>query len=255
MSNLHFGKNKFTNFLMGKGFYLVLALCLVGAGAAAWVAADRTLNGIEEQNQRVIDNAQSREDMIWQVPEVSQAPVQQEVSDVPKSSSSSSQPSSSSSSPEPSSEPAVPSEQPVELPKQSSLAFVLPVEGEVFNRYSDGKLVRNDTLKVWKTHDGVDFKAKLGADVACVQDGTVKAVREDALWGTVVEIEHAGELVSIYCGLGKEPKVKEGDLVTTGQIIGAVDKIPAEINSETHLHFEMKQGGKYVNPLEAMNKL
>lgn len=255
MSNLHFGKNKFTNFIMGKGFYLVLAFCLVGAGTAAWVAADRTLGGIDEQNQKLLDDAQDREEILWEVPDNTQQPVEQEVSDVPKESSSSSPSSNSSSSSASSSEPTVPSEQPVVLPKSSTLAFVLPVDGEVFNRYSDGKLVRNDTLKVWRTHDGVDFKAEMGTSVVAVQAGTVISIKNDTLWGTMVEIEHTGGLVSIYCGLSQEVSVKEKSTVTTGQAIGVVDKIPAELNAGAHLHLAMKQDGKYVNPLEAMNKL
>lgn len=39
--------NGFAKFISGKGFYLALALCLAGAGAAAWVAVDKTIVNIE----------------------------------------------------------------------------------------------------------------------------------------------------------------------------------------------------------------
>ena len=39
--------NGFAKFISGKGFYLALALCLAGAGAAAWVAVDKTIDNIE----------------------------------------------------------------------------------------------------------------------------------------------------------------------------------------------------------------
>ena len=41
-------KNGFQKFISGKGFYLALAVCLAGAGAAAWVAVDKTIESIEQ---------------------------------------------------------------------------------------------------------------------------------------------------------------------------------------------------------------
>jgi murein DD-endopeptidase MepM/ murein hydrolase activator NlpD len=41
-------KNGFQKFISGKGFYLALAICLAGAGAAAWVAVDKTIENIEQ---------------------------------------------------------------------------------------------------------------------------------------------------------------------------------------------------------------
>ena len=40
-------RNGFQKFISGKGFYLALAVCLAGAGAAAWVAVDKTIENIE----------------------------------------------------------------------------------------------------------------------------------------------------------------------------------------------------------------
>ena len=42
--------SKFSRFLSGKGFYVALALCLVGTAAAAWVAIDSTQNAILEES-------------------------------------------------------------------------------------------------------------------------------------------------------------------------------------------------------------
>lgn len=39
--------NGFQKFISGKGFYLALAVCLAGAGAAAWVAVDKTIQSVE----------------------------------------------------------------------------------------------------------------------------------------------------------------------------------------------------------------
>ena len=39
-------ENKIKKFIMGKGFYAVLALCLVGAGTAAWLSVNKTLGAL-----------------------------------------------------------------------------------------------------------------------------------------------------------------------------------------------------------------
>lgn len=255
MSNLHFSNNKFSKFIMGKGFYVVLALCLVGAGTAAWIAADRTLSSIDQRNQQIIEQSPVQEEISWSVPEV---PVREDIKDIPKPSPSSSSAPSSSSSAEPSKESKEPSKQekpPANSSKQSKSVFVLPISGEVFKPFSDGKLVRNDTLKVWRTHDGIDIKADKGTNVIAVQDGKVLSIKNDPLWGTVVEIEHSDKLVSVYCGLSKDIKVKEGDTVKTSQVIGMVDVIPAELCCDPHLHFAMRKDGKWVDPLKTMGKV
>ncbi len=255
MSKLHFSNNKFSKFIMGKGFYVVLALCLIGAGTAAWVAADRTLSSIENQNQQIIDQTPIEEELPWSIPD---EPVRENIENIPKPSTSSSSSSSSASlseASEPSKEPAKQGKQPAASSKQSTSVFVLPINGEVYNPFSEGKLVRNDTLKVWRTHDGIDIKAEKGTSVSAVQDGKVLTVKEDPLWGTVVEIEHSKSLVSVYCGLSKDVKIEPGDTVKTSQTIGTVDVIPAELNGPSHLHFGMRKDGKWVNPLKEMGKL
>ena len=84
---------------------------------------------------------------------------------------------------------------------------MLPVEDTVFNLFSGTELVKDETLDKWHTHNGIDIKAELGAPVRAVADGVVSAVKEDPMWGTVVEITHADDLVSRYCGLDEELSV------------------------------------------------
>ena len=40
------------SFIKAKGFYIALALCITGAGTAAWLTAQNTISGIREQQQR-----------------------------------------------------------------------------------------------------------------------------------------------------------------------------------------------------------
>ena len=52
MSDFFHSKGKLSRFLAGKGFYAALAVCVIGAGAAAWVAVDKTVDRIDESNRR-----------------------------------------------------------------------------------------------------------------------------------------------------------------------------------------------------------
>ena len=46
--------NRITGLIKAKGFYIALALCIVGASAAAWATAARTLDSIEENNRQIV---------------------------------------------------------------------------------------------------------------------------------------------------------------------------------------------------------
>lgn len=255
MKHSVFSSHKWRGFFSGKGFYAALALCLVGAGATAWVAADRTLSGLEEQNRQLSLQSQTQlvdeEEFVWQTP---QTPVQNSVSGQPKFSSPSSPESSSSSSAAPSSAPAAPSAQPAASPVQSASAFVLPVPGAVFQRFSEGKLVYSETLADWRTHNGADFAADPGTDVVAVQTGTVSAVTNDPLWGWTVEIDHGNGLSSRTCGLSEKLSVSAGEWVSVGQVIGRAASVPCESSLQPHIHLEITQNGAAVEPLQAMGK-
>lgn len=258
MNESPYNKNKGNNVLAGKGFYLVLAFCLIGAGAAAWAAASRTVGDVNRQNSSIVEQLSQAEGgkVEWVEPEEQQTA--RSTPDIPKESASSSSAPSSPSSAASSSEPTVAtgqSAQQVPLDKPQPSVFMLPIEGSVLSDYSDGKLVKNETLKVWRTHDGVDIKAAKGSEVKCAADGQVSKVYEDPLWGMVVEVEHTGGLVSIYCGLEKPAKVKIGTAVDAGAVLGTLGVCPSEQLSESHLHMGLKQDGKWVNPLKTMNKI
>lgn len=80
-------------------------------------------------------------------------------------------------------------------------------------------------------------------------------MRDDPLMGMTIEILHHDDITSIYCGLDKKTSVKEGDSVQVGQAIGTVGDIPCEISLDPHLHFAMKVGGAWVDPLKTMGKV
>ncbi|MCI8623926.1 MAG: M23 family metallopeptidase [Provencibacterium sp.] len=278
MSNLN--QSKFGKFLSSKGFYIALAVCIVGAGAAAWVAVDATMNSFTAQDEKKAESlapissfseAKSSSAADWGFSQLQEAENKVEGVEIEKDkktetasrSSSSSSAASSSAPPSPaaSSEPAEDVWKPSVKPSSSEeppaaaqpLAFSLPIISEVFNPYSSGELVKNQTLNDWRTHDGIDIKAEKGTEVMACADGVVSRIYDDALWGCCMEIEHSGALVSVYCGLDKSAlTLAEGDAVKVKDVIGKVDKIPCEISLQNHLHFGIKQDGKWADPVSTM---
>ena len=110
------------------------------------------------------------------------------------------------------------------------------------------------TLGYWETHDGVDIKGKVGKKVVAMTAGTVIKVIEDPLFGTEVIIDHGNNIEGHYYNLKKAVDVAEGDKVNAGEKIGAVGKT-ADVESKlpTHLHFGIKQNGKWIDPISFIN--
>ncbi|MDR2933361.1 MAG: M23 family metallopeptidase [Oscillospiraceae bacterium] len=248
MSKFKFKRGKFSKFMSSKGFYAAIAVCLVGAGLATWMAVDRTITGIEDSNSQIIKNDTS----FSEFPTLEE--VEKKLPDIPKvsaSSSSSVKPSSSSEEQSKQEEPLIPAQAPQ---TSSSLVYALPVKGDILNQYSNGELVKNTTLNDWRTHDGVDLAAAKGDSVYAVADGTVTEVRKDSLWGTVIAIDHIDGKQSIYCGLSEIVPVKVGEAILAKQVIGTIEGIPCEMSENPHLHFAMKDKGAWIDPLSIVAK-
>ncbi|MDR1805930.1 MAG: M23 family metallopeptidase [Clostridium sp.] len=134
--------------------------------------------------------------------------------------------------------------------------FTLPFGTDIMRDYSNGELVYLPTMDDWRSHDGVDFGGAVGNDVLAVQDGKVKKVYTDELWGTVVELDHGNGFVASYRGLdAKSALPKEGASVERGAVIGKLGEIPCEAMDQPHLHFEAMVNGKIQDPLAVLNKL
>ena len=238
--------NKFTKFLNGKGFYAVLALCLAGAGTAAYIAMETAAEKAEQKASPSPNDVSIASE--WTFPLSEETAGKQDgvkVSSSQPSSSSSKQPSSQKRQSE-QADASKQSEQQASLLKPS---WSLPIEGEVFTPYSNGELVKNETLGDWRTHNGIDIAADEGMVVKSACKGKVTKVSDDPLWGFVVEVSHPGDITARYCGLDKNLSVKEGDTVKAGQVMGIVGAIPAESLMPSHLHFECLKDGSFIDPL------
>lgn len=94
---------------------------------------------------------------------------------------------------------------------------------------------------------GVSYGGKEGFEVVSILDGTVVDVKEDSLLGTVVEISHGNEIISIYQSLSTV-NVKKDDVISQGQVIGISGKSNIDKELGDHLYFELIINGINVNP-------
>ena len=106
-------------------------------------------------------------------------------------------------------------------------------------------------MRDWRTHDGLDVMAELGSTVVAAREGTVESIVADALYGTVLTIDHGDGIKTVYANLADVPAVNVGDWVEAGATIGSVGTTAiCEIGQGTHLHFAVTVDGVYVDPLE-----
>lgn len=94
-------------------------------------------------------------------------------------------------------------------------------------------------------HSGLDFKGKRGDAVKSTADGKVILAGWFQGYGKCVRIRHKNNLETLYGHLSKI-NVKEGQLVSTGQIVGQVGSTGHSTGN--HLHYEVRKNGKPVNP-------
>ena len=124
-----------------------------------------------------------------------------------------------------------------------------PVEGETVTSFSMDKLLYNETMRDWRTHDGIDIAADAGTAVVAARPGTVETVEADPIMGTTVTVRHEGKWESVYASLADMAEVEAGDDVTAGQVLGFVgDTAASESALGPHLHFSVLNDGTPVDP-------
>lgn len=102
-------------------------------------------------------------------------------------------------------------------------------------------------------NSGIDYSSDNAFDVVSILEGTVIDVKKDNIMGTIVEIRHTNELISVYQSLG-EVNVKIDDKVVQGQIIGKSGKSNLNLHKDNNLHFELYYMGEIVNPEDYYDK-
>ncbi|MEO0506201.1 MAG: M23 family metallopeptidase [Bacteroidota bacterium] len=96
-------------------------------------------------------------------------------------------------------------------------------------------------------HYAVDIVAPRSTAVKSISNGTVLFAEWTSQTGYVIIIKHQNDLTSVYKHNGALTK-SQGDFVRAGEVIAEVGNT-GELTTGPHLHFELWQSGKAVNPL------
>lgn len=127
-----------------------------------------------------------------------------------------------------------------------SFLLKTPVDGaRLSSRFGKRK---HPILGYSRSHNGIDFGAPLGTPIMAAGNGTVEFVGRNGSYGNMVQLKHARGYETLYAHMNGFAKgLDVGDKVNQGEIIGYVGN--TGLSQARHLHYEVHQHGKPVNPL------
>jgi murein DD-endopeptidase MepM/ murein hydrolase activator NlpD len=97
-----------------------------------------------------------------------------------------------------------------------------------------------------RMHSGTDFAAGMGTPIYATAEGVVTHAGWSSGYGRLVKIQHEFGVETRYAHQSKL-RVKVGQRVSRGQRIG--DMGTSGRSTGVHLHYEVRVGGKAVNPM------
>jgi len=120
--------------------------------------------------------------------------------------------------------------------------FAAPVDASTSDVFGSQRIFNGVAQR---PHFGLDFRVHTGTPVAAMNDGTVLLARFLYFEGNCVVIDHGLGLLTLYFHLS-EFRVKEGDTVKRGQIIGLSGGTGRATGP--HLHVAVRWQGTYLDP-------
>ncbi len=243
---------KFSDFVSGKGFYLVVLICVAAIALSGYYLVQGVRGGVEDTLDQPVSGSAAIVNQPSPAPTVTPAVKPTD----PPAVSTARITTPPSAAPTPTAQPT-PSAEPSAAPSlaPAPLVFTWPVKGTIIADFSVEALAYDETMGDWRTHSGLDIAAPLGTQVLATANGTVSAIEQDDMLGTVVKIDHGQGLVSKYANLAAVPTVSVGDEVTTGAVIGSVGETAAgESGRQAHLHYALLKDGQAVNPVDYLPK-
>jgi len=114
--------------------------------------------------------------------------------------------------------------------------------------YRTRGLASGDSLE---RHAGLDLAVPVGSDVRASGGGLVGQTGSDSAYGLFVMLRHPDGYETMYGHLSRV-LVQRGDRVREGQVIALTGN--SGRSTAPHLHFEVRRGGRSVNPLSLVRE-
>lgn len=123
--------------------------------------------------------------------------------------------------------------------------FAMPVKAAF--RYTSGYGYRRDPKTGGRRmHNGTDFAGRHGTNIYATADGVVTHAGWQSGFGRLVKIQHDFGIETLYAH-NSNLLVRKGQRVSRGDHIA--DMGSTGRSTGTHLHYEVRVGGKPVNPM------
>lgn len=122
-------------------------------------------------------------------------------------------------------------------------SFGMPLydNSKITSTFGEIRQTGNSVIHHW----GIDLKGREGASVGVMSGGIVKSTYFDTVYGNTIIVDHGEGIYSLYMHLQKI-KVKEGDVVERGDVIGLLGH--TGYSTAPHLHISMKVNSVPVDP-------
>jgi len=120
--------------------------------------------------------------------------------------------------------------------------FAAPAEAPISDVFGSVRIFNGKTSS---PHLGLDFRVPTGTPVAAMNDGTVLLARPLYFEGNFIVLDHGQGLLTLYLHLS-EFKVKEGDQVKRGEVIGLSGGTGRATGP--HLHVAVRWQSTYLDP-------
>ncbi len=260
MNEKHGFFQKLGKALNGKGFYMVLLLCLMLLGASGFYLY-RTVTAPSAPEQSA--SGQAEVIVTSPLPEESTATAQNsnevQVTSEPAPEVQTAAPAEDSAplediSTDEGTDEAAAASVAEEAEPASAPVLYWPAGGEVVSAFSSSELTYNAAMGDWRTHNGIDIAAGLGTDVCAAADGVVERIATDPVTGTTVTLAHADGLRTIYGDLDADTvAVSEGDSVSCGDVLACVGSSAGEEGETAFLHFAVTADGQAVDPMDYLS--
>ncbi len=128
-------------------------------------------------------------------------------------------------------------------------SFTVPVDGRISSIFG---LRRFFNQQARRPHTGLDIAAPEGTPIKAVESGTVIESGDFFFSGNMVYLDHGQGLISLYAHM-HSIKVKPGDKIEKGQIIGTVGETGRVTGP--HLHLAIIANQTLVDPLQFLPQL
>ncbi|MGN6712823.1 peptidoglycan DD-metalloendopeptidase family protein [Anaerocolumna jejuensis] len=130
-----------------------------------------------------------------------------------------------------------------------------PINGDVLLNYSPDRVIYFKTLEQFRCNPALVIQAKVGAEVANAATGIITSITKEDETGVTVKVNVGSGYSLVYGQLEDNLKVKVGDMVQKGELLGKVAKPTMYYSLEGgNLYFMVEKDKETIDPMSLLKK-